>query len=166
VTAHHGWVEVESHPDAGTTFRVLLPVVDEGQIQGVAPTSGGDAEGAETVLVADDEPGIRRLVRIGLESRGYSVIEACDGDDALLRWREHRDEVDAVVLDLTMPGRDGLAVRRAILAEVPGLPILITSGNLLDRPSEVIDFLCKPFKLDELAARLREVIGRKAGPVD
>ena len=166
VTAHRGWVEVESRPGQGTTFRVLLPVSEGSPSRRSAAGSRGDANGTETVLVADDEPGIRRLVRRGLESRGYTVIEAFDGDDALLRWSSHREQIDALVLDLTMPGRDGLSVRRAILAEAPGLPILMTSGNVLERPAEGIDFLAKPFQLTELAARLREVIDGGPGIVD
>lgn len=111
------------------------------------------------ILLVEDEPLIATFVARGLSAEGYSPAVATDGDDA---WEQLRSrDWDMVVLDLRLPGRDGLDLLREITAEKPGLPVLVLSA-LTSVESKVaafdagaVDFLGKPFAFDELLARLR-----------
>jgi len=115
------------------------------------------------VLVVDDEPPIRRAVRVGLERHGYQVVEAFDGENALDVFAEHSPQV--VILDLAMPRRDGLSVCRELRAWSQ-VPILVLSVRDDDRNKIAAldlgadDYLTKPFSLDELLARMRAVLRR------
>ena len=118
------------------------------------------------VLVADDDPSVRRnLVRL-LVAEGYAVTEAADGDSALARIADSRP--DAVLLDLKMPGRDGLAVLQAIGAELAELPVIVITAFGGSAPAieamrlGAYDYLTKPFDLDEVIRTLRLALRQKA----
>jgi two-component system, OmpR family, KDP operon response regulator KdpE len=118
------------------------------------------------VLVIDDDPQIRRALRAGLERNGYSVTLAASGEEGLDAAAEQSPEV--VILDLAMPGMDGLEVCRQ-LREWSSVPIVVLSVRegekdkiaALDLGAD--DYLTKPFSLDELLARLRAVLRRAGG---
>jgi len=119
------------------------------------------------VLVVEDEEKIAGFVRRGLEEQGFSV-DVCDrGDEGYDRLQSH--PYDAVVLDIMLPGRDGLSVLRAIRKEKNPIPvILLTARSALDERVEGLnlgadDYLAKPFYVEELAARLHALIRRSAG---
>ena len=121
---------------------------------------------AATVLVADDDGAIRRnLIRL-LKSEGFLVAEAHDGDSALAKIAEIRP--DAVLLDLKMPGRDGLAVLQALSAELAELPVIVITAFGGSAPAieamrrGAYDYLCKPFDLDEVIETLRRALKQKA----
>jgi two-component system, NtrC family, response regulator AtoC len=121
---------------------------------------------AATVLVADDDGVIRRnLVRL-LKSEGFLVSEAHDGDSALARIAE--DRPDAVLLDLKMPGRDGLAVLQALSADLADLPVIVITAFGGSAPAieamrrGAYDYLCKPFDLDAVIETLRRALKQKA----
>ncbi len=131
VDAHGGSIEVESRVGKGTTFSVRWPATDE---QVVRPAQARRARVAApqaraTVLVAEDEGGVRRLVRTTLERAGYHVIEARDGEEAVQHFLLHAEEVDVALFDLSMPRRTGLDALREIRERAPDLPALIMSGH-------------------------------------
>jgi DNA-binding response OmpR family regulator len=118
------------------------------------------------ILVVEDEPSIADFISRGLESEGYSVTRAADGDrgEALAR----SGEFDLVVLDVMLPGKDGFAVLEAVRQDEPALPVILLTarGEVEDRVTGLDlgadDYLTKPFAFDELAARIRTRLRRPA----
>ncbi|WP_431872936.1 response regulator transcription factor [Nocardiopsis eucommiae] len=125
-------------------------------------------ESTATVLIADDDRAIRDSLERALQLEGYTVRTAADGVQALAAV--HADPVDLLVLDVMMPGVDGLGVARVLRAEHDRTPILMLTARV-ETPERVAgldagadDYLAKPFELDELLARLRALL-RRAAPV-
>lgn len=114
------------------------------------------------VLVADDGARLRDLVRRMLSRAGFRVLTARDGAEALALVMEHIGEVDAVVSDIEMPEMDGLELRDALRATVPGLPVLLMSGSPMEA-ANAPSVLRKPFEQDELLRRVRDAVQRTAG---
>jgi two-component system response regulator MprA len=121
-----------------------------------------------TVLVADDDRAIRESLARALELEGYRVVGVDDGVQALTRAR--REPVDVLVLDVTLPGLDGLGVCRVLRADGDRTPVLMLTARV-ETPDRVAgldagadDYLPKPFELDELFARLRALLRRAAAP--
>jgi CheY-like chemotaxis protein len=159
-----GLIEVESRVGEGTTFQVYLPRV----AREVAPVAEEDEDrrgaselSGRTLLVAEDEAGVRRFVEQALQLSGARVISAEDGDAALRLIREHLPELDGLVLDLTMPGRGGVEVLTEAWHLRPDLPTLISSGfDLADSLGELAEdprvrILHKPYRMDGLLAAVR-----------
>src|SRR5690349_9929394 len=122
------------------------------------------------VLVADDDRAIRESLARALELEGYAVVPAADGVEALSLVR--RESFDALVVDVMMPGVDGLAVCRVLRGDGDHTPILMLTARV-ETPDRVAgldagadDYLPKPFELDELLARLRALLRRAAPPPD
>jgi two-component system, cell cycle sensor histidine kinase and response regulator CckA len=161
-----GRVEVQSELNRGTTFRVYLPQVQGATATAFVPSAllppGG---GTETILLAEDESGIRAMTRAYLESLGYSVLEAADGSEAVARAIEYGGPIHLVLTDLLMPGLRGDAVVKAIRAYRPGIKALFMSGYAEPGLSETADnILYKPFEFPELGRRLRQALD--ARPTD
>jgi hypothetical protein len=114
------------------------------------------------VLVAEDEAAVLRLVRRTLEQGGHRVLAARDGEEAVRLFLAHRAEVDAVVLDVAMPRRGGAAALRAIRSAAPGVPAIVTSGNLDEESAELAslaaEFLPKPFSPEALVEALERIL--------
>lgn len=161
VSAHRGSIEVDSTPGAGTTFRLRWPAA-RGAADESAHADPIAARGSETVLVADDEPAVRAIARKALESGGFRVIEAADGHQALDLFLRHRNEIDAALVDLAMPGHDGRAVLEALRREAPGLPAVLMSGHVAREEAVAlppgIAVLPKPFGITQLTRALRVAI--------
>jgi CheY-like chemotaxis protein len=174
VRGHRGAIGVRSEPGQGTTFTVLLPVPREWKR--AERTSGHvgverDLQGVGTVLVADDEEGVRSLVESVLEEAGYTVELAKDGGEAVQRLQSLGDRVRLVLLDLTMPILGGAEAATELRRLQPGIPIVAMSGygdiEVMQRFSEagVDDFLPKPFTPDQLAAKVRDVLASAEPPL-
>jgi len=161
VTAHGGSIEVESAPTAGTTFRLLWPAAQRAADPSATARLTA-AHGSETVLLADDEPAVRAIARKALESSGYRVIEARDGREALEIFARQRGEIDAALIDLAMPGRDGSAVIDALRREAPELPAVLMSGHIARedglRLPPGVAVLPKPFGIAQLTRAVRVAI--------
>ncbi len=123
----------------------------------------------ETVLIVDDEANIRELARMYLEQEGFRILEAADGEEALVAWREHHP--DLIVLDLMLPRLDGWQVCKAIRAEGDTPIIMLTARS--DDVDKIVglemgadDYVTKPFNPRELAARVKAVLRRAHTPPD
>jgi two-component system cell cycle sensor histidine kinase/response regulator CckA len=159
-----GDVEVESDLGRGTTFRIYLPRV-EAAARPVPPPAAGDAAGgSETILLAEDEPGVRGLLRAILEMNGYRVLEATNGIDALALLEQHTGPVHLLIADRVMPGLGGRELAERIAARYPEMKVLYISGyagpevvrsGLLETDAT---FLQKPFTPEQLARTVRQVL--------
>jgi two-component system, cell cycle sensor histidine kinase and response regulator CckA len=161
-----GYVFVQSEPDRGTVFTIYFPRVDEpSEALGATPVALAAAGGTETVLLVEDEDSVRQLVRETLESRGYRVLEAANGNAALALAAAHPDPIDLVITDVIMPGLNGHELVQQLLPARSGIKVLYLSGYAQDAfPSTAAahsqkTFLQKPFTLQSLARKVREVLG-------
>ncbi len=161
VQQHRGWIRVSSELRAGTRFEIFLPASTTALVTAprpVRPLAGGH----ETVLIVEDEPGVRRLATLALTRGGYRVLSAGSGAEALTLWNTHGRDVDLLFTDLVMPdGISGLQLAALLLERRPGLKVLFTSGYSTDfvggeRPlHEGVNFLQKPYTLVNLATTVR-----------
>jgi two-component system, cell cycle sensor histidine kinase and response regulator CckA len=157
-----GYIEVESEPKRGTRFRIYLPRVDKpAREAGSAPVArvrGGN----ETILLAEDEAGIRAMTRSYLESLGYRVLEAANGREAIRRSLEYAGPIHLVVTDLIMPGSRGDEALKLIRAQRPEVKAIFISGHVGKKVIEHPDpILYKPFELRELGRQIRSTLDSK-----
>lgn len=163
-----GFIRLHSEPGRGTRFEVCLPRVAAGAASAAAAVPPPATGGNETVLVAEDDPGVRQVVTRVLESAGYVVLQAGSGDEALARMREHTGPLHLLLSDVVMPGMDArLAAERAV-EERPGLRVAYLSGYPDDPVSPrasvatTVRFLQKPFRPGDLLRLVREVLDTPA----
>ncbi len=151
-----GQVTVYSQPGCGSIFEVYFPrQQDAGPAAGPTPKPSG----SETILLVDDEEGVRKLVNAILRSSGYSVIEAISGSAALAAYEKNEHRIDLVLTDLAMPQMSGLELGSRLGEKNPALKILYMSGSretAMDSPEPNRDVLYKPFTPDDLLHKLRE----------
>lgn len=135
-----------------------------GQMQADIP--GPDLNGNETVLVVDDNNNLRSLLSDALSMYGYSTICAEDGIDGLLKFQENRDRIQFMLIDVVMPGKDGLELYRDVKRINPDMRILFMSGyNDVFRPDQDLledgtKCLFKPFTMKTLIKEMREVLDK------
>jgi signal transduction histidine kinase len=161
-----GYVFVQSELGRGTVFTIYFPRVDEPSASlGALPASLAAVGGAETILLVEDEESVRQLVRETLESRGYHVLEAANGQDALAVAASHADTIHLIITDVVMPGLSGHELVQKLLPARPGTKVLYLSGYAEDAFASPLPadgkriFLQKPFTLQSLSRRVREVLG-------
>ena len=169
VESHHGHIRIHTAPGEGTTFRILFPAVaGPGNTAPPRRNSGGDWRGHGTVLLAEDEEGVREVVGRMLERLGFRVLPAEDGITALEALERQDHAVTAVLLDLSMPRMGGSETLRLIRERRPELPVILMSGyteqemasKLLDDSSGAAGFLQKPFLPEDLTRVLRDASQR------
>jgi two-component system cell cycle sensor histidine kinase/response regulator CckA len=160
-----GFVEVESRPGGGTTFRVFFPALDEtGELPRESPAPPPSAAGA-LVLLLEDEPMVRETTTGMLEALGCSVLAVATLEEALAACARDGDRLDLLVSDVVMPGTSGPETARRIAALRPGLRTLFMSGHAADVMArhgvarESFHFIQKPFTIAELAAKVDEALG-------
>jgi CheY-like chemotaxis protein len=160
-----GHITVSSTPGRGTNFTIYLPRLADAPVvfeaaAGPAPT----ARGSETLLLVEDEPSVRQLVRRILVRQGYTVIEASNGGEAMRLVNQHPDPIDLVVTDLVMPGMSGRELVERLTALRGGVKALFMSGYTdddivrrgLSEPGMI--FLPKPFTAGDLSRAVRQAL--------
>jgi len=159
-----GHVTVETQLGVGTTFSVFLPLLlEEVEAAPVAPPTRKRAGGNETILVAEDDLGVRRVLLRTLRALGYTVVEAIDGIDAIERARSYEGEIHLMLSDVVMPRMRGPEAARTVRALRPGICVLFITGYAGEYGNAVWDegpVLGKPFTPDALAARIRELLDK------
>jgi signal transduction histidine kinase/CheY-like chemotaxis protein len=149
VEQHRGWVEVESPPGKGATFRVHLPRLDQGATPPGRATDAARVRGGnESILVVEDEPAVRALAVKILAAQGYRINAAPTGAEALELWRQHAGAFDLLLTDLVMPGGvSGAQLAGQLKIEKPGLRVIYMSGYSagMSTGSVGANFLQKPF---------------------
>ena len=160
-----GYIEVESKPGRGATFKIYFPRVDGlTQESGPETVMADSMRGRETVLLVEDEPGVRRLVNETLRLHGYTVLEARHGIEALLMGAKHMGPIHLLLTDVVMPQMSGPEVAEKLVGVRPEVKILYMSGYP-DHPvfskggvDTERSFLQKPFTPSGLAQKVREVL--------
>jgi two-component system cell cycle sensor histidine kinase/response regulator CckA len=170
-----GFIYVDSEQGKGTSFRIFLPRHEEAE----APVADGavaeaakdqkptDLTGQGTILLVEDEDGLRSLNARGLRSRGYTVVEAANGVEAMEVLGEQDGKIDLVVSDVVMPEMDGPTLLKEMRGRNPTLKVIFVSGYAEDAfekslpANEQFAFLPKPFTLSQLVAQVKETIATK-----
>ncbi|MFQ6026151.1 MAG: response regulator [Dehalococcoidia bacterium] len=163
-----GHIEVDSQLGQGTNFKIYLPQVQEGA--DLRPVNGDAdllSQGSETVLVAEDEQIVRTMVATILQEQGYTVLEACSGEEALRLAQERASgEINLLLTDVVMPQMSGVELVNQLQVNHPNTRILFTSGYTDDAMvrhgvlDTSVEFLAKPFSPATLARKVREVLDK------
>jgi two-component system cell cycle sensor histidine kinase/response regulator CckA len=163
-----GFITVDSEVGKGTAFNIYLPrrKVDASEAAPVeiAPAVARDVTGQDTILLVEDEEAVRSFAARALRMRGYNVLEAGGGEEALEIVKAGDAKIDLIITDVVMPTMDGPTMVRNVKLSHPDLPVIFMSGyaeeafRKNDQSSEDIHFLPKPFGLKQLAAKVKEVL--------
>jgi PAS domain S-box-containing protein len=163
---HRGWVAAQSQPNVGATFQVYLPLVpaDSAAVPAV-PVVTPIFKGTETILLAEDEPALRKFIVRSLSRLGYKVIEAPDGVQAQALWEQHRREIRLLLTDMVMPeGVGGIELARRLRAQDPALKVIYMTGYNAEiagtdsKLTEGLNFIPKPFDQNKLAQTVRAAL--------
>ena len=163
VQQHQGWITVDSTLNRGTTFQVFLPRLAQSNAQGLGVDVQAELRGGtETILLAEDDPSLRAMVRNILSRLGYRILEASTGVAALQIWKEHQRDIRMLLTDMVMPdGISGLDLAEQLLRDQPKLKIIYTTGysaelSEKETPHRVdLAILPKPFTSRQLADLVR-----------
>jgi two-component system, cell cycle sensor histidine kinase and response regulator CckA len=166
---HDGTIDVRSEVGKGTTFRVFLPLLPASEVPQPSVEVDVVPPGTETLLVVEDNPDLCWVLCEMLQSHGYRVISALDGEQGLTAFRENQRAIHLAILDVMLPRMGGYELFGRIRAIRPGLPVIFTSGytgSALDRPppgGEKAPLLRKPYKNEILYRLIREQLDGKKG---
>jgi PAS domain S-box-containing protein len=169
VRQHHGWLEVDSKPARGTTFRLYFPATDQPAEKPEPLAETTLRPGRETILVAEDEEALREMVVQVLRLQGYTVLEASSGRHALEVWEQANRPVDLLVTDMVMPGGIlGSELASRLTRQSPRLRVISTSGyspGMAGKDASLLEgrnFLPKPYSIGKLAQFVRECLDAPA----
>jgi CheY-like chemotaxis protein len=166
IKQHDGYINVYSEAGMGTKFNIYLPLIkskiEEARAADLLVLKGGE----ETVLIAEDDASVRELIKEVLLGYGYKVIEAVDGEDAVRRFKDNKDRIQLLILDVIMPKKNGKEVYDDIKEIKPDIKAIFTSGYTADIIhkkgilEERLDFILKPISPDEFLRKVREVLDK------
>ncbi|HEX3870043.1 MAG TPA: response regulator [Pirellulales bacterium] len=164
VQQHGGAIVLDSEVDRGTRFTIYLPIAEHGDSTASNVPRSSITDGTETILIAEDESIVRDLTVRILTQAGYTVLAACDGDDAVQTFEAHADSISLVLLDAVMPKLTGHQVYERINLKTPEMPVIFCSGYdpETDQVKTLIEqgvrILQKPFDASSLLHIVREVL--------
>jgi len=169
VKSHGGYIMCYSEPGEGTTFKIYFPAIEAVSMERGAEKEGeGEIQGgSETILLVDDERLLQNLGKEILERFGYTVLIADRGEKALEIYKEKRDEISLVILDIIMPGMGGARCLEELLRVNPLVKVIFTSGYSINGPMQEAahagakGFISKPYELRQMLKAVREVLDRK-----
>ncbi len=166
-----GWIHVHSRPGEGAAFRIFLPVYDApvgvasaqaATAEPAKPRAARDLSGAGRILFVEDEDAVRSVAARLLRARGYEVLEAADGEEALLIAEEHAGTIDLLISDVIMPGIDGPTLLKKARGYLGTAPVMFISGYAEAEFSDLLEgetgvtFLPKPIDIKTLAERVKQ----------
>lgn len=166
IKQHEGYINAYSEPGRGTTFKIYLPLItseaEKEPSEVVHPLTGG----TETILLAEDDEGVRVFTKALLQKFGYTLIEAVDGEDAIHKFKENYDSIQLLLVDVIMPKKNGKEVFDEIRKVKADMRVLFMSGYTADIihkkgiVEDGLDFVLKPVSPQELLRKVREVLDR------
>jgi PAS domain S-box-containing protein len=169
IKQHNGAILVKSEPGNGTTFSIYLPLAknllmdEKNHHTAVLPAF----HGSETILIAEDEEIVRTFISKILEKAGYKVIEAADGEDAMEKFRQNREDISLILSDVIMPKKSGREIFEEVRKEKSAVKLIFISGytaNVMKEKGIIevdFDIITKPFVKNDLLRKVREVLDRK-----
>lgn len=166
VKQHGGDINVYSEPGKGTTFRIYFKLVDLKVESVVAAPPATPQGGTETILLAEDDAEVRRLMKNILEEYGYTVIAAVDGEDAVIKFMEHKDRINLLLFDVVMPKKNGKEAYEEIRRMKQDVLVLFASGYTADiihkkgLLEQGLNFVSKPVTPNLLLAKIREILDK------
>ncbi len=162
IQQHNGFITCSSEPGKGTTFRIVLPLIPMASAEESSRAETTPVGGTETILLAEDDTATRKLIRQVLESYGYTIIEAVDGQDAIRKFIDYKDHIDLALLDVVMPNKNGKEVCRSIKELRPAVKCLFSSGyaaNIFDDiERKELHFIPKPIVPMALLREIRKIL--------
>jgi CheY-like chemotaxis protein len=165
VRAHRGVVQVESEPGRGTRIRVLFPEAPRDALGAGVAASPEVRSQRGTILVIDDQDSVIEVAQILLEKAGHRVLTAVGGRAGIETFRSNLEQVDAVLLDLTMPDADGEQVLLELRRLRPEVRVIISTGHDGGRAAErirdgVVGFVRKPYEPEELLEQIAQALAQ------
>ena len=166
VEQYHGFIDVASEPGKGSSFSICFPA-NAGEIEPhefAALTAAEPAAGTETILFVEDEEMLRELAKMALLGRGYNVITAADGEEAIRIFKVHHQEIALVLSDLGLPKLDGERVFTEFVRIDPGVKFILASGSLdPERRAQLLrsgarEYIQKPYIPNEMLNKVRAVL--------
>ncbi len=164
IKQHNGYINVYSEPGMGTTIKIYLPVTGEKVKEEASPVPETITKGTETILLAEDDEKLRIVTKKILESSGYKVIEAVDGEDAVEKFKENKEKIQLLIFDSVMPKKSGKKAYEVIRKTSPDIRVLFISGYTEDSIvidgvlKEDLNFISKPVAPNELLKKIRAVL--------
>lgn len=165
IKGHGGFIDVDSRLGEGTTFNIYLPATDR---KPAKHHKGSEqiVNGIGTILFVDDEPMVLDLGVSMLKKLGYMALEAKGGREAVEVYRENKDDIDIVILDMIMPEMGGGEAYDRLKEINPNIKVLLSSGYGIDgRATDIVDrgcdgFIQKPFRIKDLSQKIRAILDR------
>ena len=164
VKQHKGFIDVASQPGAGTTFTIYLPQVVEEAKEKKAAEQAAPRGAGETILVVEDQEGVRKVVEGMLEGLGYRVITAGNGQEGLSAYDAHREQIGLVVTDMVMPQMGGLDLFAALKERNPDVRVVLMTGYASGGeggallPEDIAGLLSKPLSIEQVGQAVREAL--------
>jgi two-component system, cell cycle sensor histidine kinase and response regulator CckA len=164
VKQHDGFISCYSEKGKGTTFRVYLPIIDEQADSSEEKSSAPVLQGSETILLVEDDANVRTPLKLYLESYGYSVIEAADGEEGVYNFMAYEGKIDLALIDVIMPRMNGREVYHRIREKKPEVKVIFMSGYTADilqqedMVEEGVNILMKPAVNRELLKMVRNLL--------
>jgi two-component system cell cycle sensor histidine kinase/response regulator CckA len=165
IKQHGGWITVDTALGRGTTFRLFLPESNKRPQVRTEPQASPREIGNETILLVEDDPGVRQMASSVLKAQGYKVLEADSGPAALRVWDQRRKDVDLLLTDIVMPeGMTGWDVVKRLRQDNPKLKAVAMSGYTPEPPTDLeVVFLPKPYQAHTLVKVVADALGSTLG---